>query len=76
MKLLDEKSFFNFEKEYGNFNVNVYKQSRIIHKKNGCCCSKPYQFIPFESIEEIQEFESKYTIQFTYCQNLKCGFKK
>lgn len=76
MKILDEKSVFNFMGSYGNYNVNVYKQSRMIHKKNGCYCSKPYQFIPFDSIEEIKQFEKDNNVQFTYCQNPACGFKQ
>jgi len=76
MKLLDEKSFFDFQKNSSNYNVNVFKQSRMVHKKNGCYYSKPFQFIPFESLEEIKVFEKKYNVQFTYCQNPKCGFKK
>ena len=75
MKLLEEKSFLKFKKDYGNYNVNVYKHSRMVHKKDGCYCSEPYQFIPFNSLEEIYEFENKYDIQFTFCRNSKCGFK-
>ena len=76
MKLLDKKSFLDFNKNSGNYNVNTYKQSRMVHKKGGCYYSKPYQFIPFDTIEEIKEFERKHDIQFTYCQNCKCEFKE
>ena len=76
MKLLDEKSFYRFKKPYGNYNANVFKNARIIHKKNGCYYCNPYQFIPFNSLTEIKQFEKKFDIQFTYCQNPKCGFKQ
>ena len=76
MKLLDKFSFTDFEQYSKNYNVNVFKQSRMVHKKDGCHCSKPYQFIPFDSLKEIDEFEKTHGIQFTYCQNPKCGFKK
>ena len=75
MELLDEYSFTDFNKYSKKYNVNVYKQSRMVHKKDGCHCSKPYQFIPFETLEEIEEFEKIHNIKFTFCQNLKCGFK-
>lgn len=76
MKLLDEKSFLVFQKEYGNYNVNTYKQSRMIHKKDGCYNSKPYQFIPFDTLEDIKIFEESHNVKFTFCQDPKCGFKK
>ena len=75
MKLLDEKSYTEFQK-YSKYNVNVYKQSRMVHKKEGCYYSKPYRFIPFDSLEEIERFEKTHDIKFTYCQNPKCGFNK
>ena len=76
MKLLEEKSFYAYEKKHGNYNVNVYKQTRMIHKKNGCHFSRPYQFIPFDTLEEIEQFELKHDVCFTRCQNPKCGFKE
>lgn len=76
MKILDEYSYTDFVKYSKNYNINVYKQSRMVHKKDGCYYSKPYRFIPFDSLEEIREFEEKHNIQFTYCQNPKCGFNK
>ena len=76
MKLLDEYSYTDFAKYSRNYNINVYKQSRMVHKKDGCYYSKPSQFIPFDSLEEIKEFEKQHNIQFTYCQNSKCGFNK
>ncbi len=77
MKLLDDFSCTDFKKYSKNFNVNTFKQSRIVHKKGGCYCSKfLYQFIPFDSVEDIKKFEEKYNIKFTYCQNKECGFRK
>ncbi len=76
MKLLDAISFTDFNTYSRNYNINVYKQSRMVHKKGGCYYSKPYQFIPFDSLEEIEQFEKMYNIKLTYCQNPKCGFKQ
>ncbi len=76
MKILDEHSYTDFTKYSKEYNVNVEKHSRMVHKKAGCYYSKPYRFIPFDSLEEIKKFEKEYNIQFTYCQNPKCGFKK
>lgn len=76
MKLLDEHSFCDFSKYSKKYNVNVYKHSRMIHKKDGCYYSKPYQFIPFDTLEEIERFERENGIQFTFCQNHACGFKQ
>ena len=76
MKILDEFSFTDFAKYSKSYNVNVEKHSRMDHKKDGCYYSKPYRFIPFVSLEEIKEFEKEHNIQFTYCQNPKCGFNK
>ena len=75
MKLLDAYSFTDFSKYSKHYNVNVFKQSRMVHKKDGCACSKPYKFIPFDSLEEIEKFEKEHNIEFTYCQNYECGFK-
>ena len=75
MKLLDEHSFYDFSKYSKKYNANVYKQSRMIHKKDGCYYSRPYQFIPFDTLEEIEEFEKENDIQFTFCQNHACGFR-
>ena len=74
MKLLEEKSFFNFSKYAKAFNVNVYKQTRMVHRKNGCHLSRPFQFVPFDTLEEIEAFEKMYDVKFTYCQNPACGF--
>lgn len=76
MKILDEYSYTDFAKYSKSYNINVYKQSRMVHKKGGCYYSKPYQFIPFDTIEEIKAFEKLHSIQVTYCQNPKCGFNK
>ena len=76
MKILEQKSFFKFKKEYENFNVNVNKGARTVHKKDGCHNSEPYQFIPFKTLNDIKEFEKEYSIQFTYCQDPKCEFNK
>ena len=76
MKLLDEYSYTNFVKYSRNYNINVYKQSRMVHKKNGCYHSNLYQFIPFDSLEEIKCFEKTHNVKFTYCQNPKCGLRK
>ena len=76
MKLLDKHSFFDFSKYSKNYNVNVTKQTRMVHKKDGCYYSRPYQFIPFDTLDEIKEFEKKHNIQFTFCQNPQCGFKQ
>ena len=76
MLLLDSFSFTDFKKNSKHYNVNVYKQSRMVHKKDGCYYSKPHKFIPFDSLEEIKKFEKRHNIQFTYCQNPKCGFNK
>lgn len=76
MKLLEVFSFTDFKTNSKNYNVNIYKQSRMVHKKGGCYYSRPYQFIPFDSLEEIERFEKIHDIKFTYCQNPKCGFKK
>ena len=75
MKILDEYSFRNFSKYSKQYNVNVYKQTRMVYKKDGCCHSEPFQFIPFDTLEKIKEFEKKHDVQFTYCQNPKCGFQ-
>lgn len=74
MKILEEHSFCDFEKYSKQYNVNVYKQTRMVHKKDGCYHSRPIRFIPFDTLEEIKEFEKKYDVRFTYCQNPKCGF--
>ena len=76
MKILDAQSFKNFSKNSKKYNVNTYKHSRMVHKKGGCYYSKPFQFIPFDSLEEIKQFEKDNDIQFTYCQNPACGFKE
>lgn len=76
MILLNAYSFSDFSKYAKTYNVNVYKQSRMVHKRNGCYYSKLYQFIPFDTLEEIKQFEKIHDIQFTYCQNPKCGFNK
>lgn len=76
MKILDEYSYTDFVKYSKNYNINVYKQSRMVHRKDGCYYSKPFQFIPFDSLEEIERFEKIHGIKFTYCQNPQCGFNK
>lgn len=76
MKLLDKLSYTNFEKYSKQFNVNTDKSNRMVHRKDGCYYCKPYQFLPFDSLEEIKQFEEKHNIKFTYCQNPKCGFKR
>ena len=76
MILLNAYSFSDFSNYAKNYNVNVYKQSRMVHKRNGCYYSKLYQFIPFDTLEEIKQFEKIHDIQFTYCKNQKCGFNK
>ena len=76
MKLLDNLSFTDFNKYSKSYNINVYKQSRMVHKKGGCYYSKPYRFIPFDTLEGIKKFEKEHKIQFTYCQNPECGFCK
>lgn len=76
MKMLDDLSFKNFNRYSKKYNVNTYKQSRMVHLKGGCYYSRPFQFIPFDTIEEIEEFEKTHNVKFTYCQNPKCGFKK
>jgi len=76
MKLLDTLSFTDFKVNSKKYNVNVYKQSRMVHRKGGCYYSKPYRFIPFDTIEEIECFEKTHNVKFTYCQNPKCGFSK
>jgi len=76
MKILHEHSYTDFAKYSKVYNVNVEGHSRMVHKKGGCYCSKPYRFIPFDSLEEIKKFEKEHNIQFTYCQNYECGFNK
>ena len=76
MKLLDSYSYYNFSKNSKKYNVNVFKQSRMVHKKDGCYYSHLYQFIPFDTLEEIKAFEEKNNIKFTFCQNPACGFKE
>ena len=76
MKILEKLSFKDFKKNSKKYNVNTLNGVRMVHLKDGCYYSKPYQFLPFDSMEEIQEFEKKYNVEFTYCQNPKCGFKK
>ncbi len=74
MKLLDTYSYNDFNKYSKKYNVNVENHSRMVHKKDGCYYSKPYKFIPFDSLEDINFFERTHNIKFTYCQNPKCGF--
>lgn len=75
MKLLDEFSHTDFAKYAKNYNVNVNGSTRMVHRKDGCYYSKPSQFIPFDTPQEIEAFEKDHDIKFTYCQNPKCGFK-
>ena len=76
MKILDASSYKDFKKYSKKYNVNTCSDKRTVHLKGGCYYSKPYQFIPFDTIEEIEKFEGINNIKFTYCQNPKCGFKK
>ena len=76
MILLDKYSFYNSKNLLGKYNVNVYKNARTVHKKDGCYNSQPYQFIPFDTLEDIENFEKMHNIKFTFCQDPKCGFKK
>lgn len=76
VKILDEYSYSDFEKYSKEYNANVEKYTRMVHKKGGCYYSKSYRFISFDSLEEIKEFEKKHNIQLTYCQNPKCGFNE
>ena len=76
MKILENFSFTDYKKHSKNYNVNVYKQTRMVHKKDGCHWAASYQFIPFDTLEEIDKFQTQYGVKFTYCQNPKCGFKK
>lgn len=74
MKILDKYSCLDFSMNAKQYNANVFGHTRMIHKKDGCYYSKPYRFIPFDTLEEIKEFEKKHDVQFTYCRNPKCGF--
>lgn len=76
MKILERHSCTDFDKDSKEYNVNVYKQSRMVHKKRWLLLFKTYQFIPFDSLDDVKKFENDYGVQFTYCQNPKCGFKK
>ena len=76
MIILDKYSYFNSKDRLGNYNVNVYKSARTVHKKGGCYNSQPYQFIPFDTLEDIERFEKTHNIKFTYCQDPKCEFNK
>ena len=61
MKILEEKASLDFNQNSKKYNVNVFNHSRMVHMKNGCYYSHLYKFIPFNSIEEIEQFEKEHS---------------
>ena len=56
--MFEEYTQKDFKKNAKNYNVNIGKGFRTLHKKNGCHCSTPlWEFIPFDSLEEVESFE-------------------
>lgn len=75
--MLEEYTQKDFKKNAKNYNVNIGKGFRTLHKKNGCHCSTPlWEFIPFDSLEEVERFEKEHNVNFMRCKNAPCGFKK
>ncbi len=70
-----KKIFDQYSKE---LNVNMTKMVRTLHRKNSNC---PYSknlsnFIPFNTLEEVSEFEKAHIVQFGRCANcFKQGIK-
>lgn len=67
--MLEEFKKRNFEKNHGDYNVNMCGDIRSLHKKDGCYYSKGmYEFIPFQTLEEVKKFESLHRVNFRFCK--------
>lgn len=65
------KNGTEFRQQCKNFNVNMTVKIRTLHKKDTCYNAKfMYSFIPFDTIEEVENFEQKFQIPFRRCK--KC----
>lgn len=65
--MLEEYTYTDFDRDSKQFNVNMTGQKRTLHKKD---CKIPcgmYHFIPFDTIEEVKEFEEAHNVQFKPC---------
>ena len=77
LKMLETYTKKDFTKNAKNYNVNMGKGLRTLHKKGGCYYSYGlWQFIPFDTIEEVEHFEKIHNVNFLRCKNPQCGFKK
>ena len=75
--MLEEYIRKNFKENSKNYNVNIGKGFRTLHKRNGCHCSNGlWEFIPFDSLEDVEQFEKIHNVNFLRCKNPKCGFKE
>lgn len=59
-----------FQKYSKKFNVNMTVIMRTLHEKDKCYYSKGMtNFIPFDSIEEVEQFEKEHNVIFRRCGN-------
>ena len=59
-----------FQKRSKDYNVNMTKQQRTLHKKGNCPYSKGmWEFIPFDTLEDVEKFEKEHVVKFRRCGN-------
>lgn len=58
-------TFREASKEY---NVNMTKKQRTLHKKGSCPHSNGmYEFIPFDTLADAEKFEKEHNVTFRRC---------
>lgn len=63
----------NFREDSKAYNVNMCGDVRTLHRLNGCHCSKWLSpFIPFDTLEEVEKFETQHNVNFKRCKNREC----
>ena len=73
--MLDKYTFSSgsaalFQEKSKKYNVNMTVIVRTLHKKDGCCHSNGMtKFIPFDTIEEVENFEKLHNVTFRRCAN-------
>lgn len=60
-----------FDENSKEFNVNMTKQIRTLHRKKCNCqyAKSMNDFIPFNSLEEVEDFEKLHNVTFGRCGN-------